>query len=637
LILVALSIFTLAAGGAGNPILKTFGVPEDGVKTFLLKLVNFSFAGFAVILLLCFAFGLFAGLSATEKSKKSGRLIFSGVSVALLFFSILIWLGMWRFVNAFVVEVSPADAQIFIDVPDAENITAPLDATFSAEKIQKVIENRGFKVAGFRWDFGAGFQDLSRENKITHHFATIGNFLIRLEVVSESGDSQIFTRELKIPKAVFAAIPNSGDAPLRVQFDAGLISENFDAVTFDWDFNDGARESSGAPTISHVFEKMGNYAVKLRILNSAGNVKTFEREIAVTGESARKTTATISAVPENGSAPLKIKFTAKDSPFANGKAVDFEWEFSDTGEKISGESVDYIFKNPGEFTVKLKITDEFEAVRNATRKITIGNPANLNPQISTEPIAKNGKLTGEAPFEVEFSAADSTGKITKFSWDFDGDGKFDSAGSKTNFTFRDAGEFETILKVENSAGKIAKSSISIEVSKTEVGAKITTDAESGIAPFVARFDASKSWCDAPDCKINSFEWDFGDDGEPQLGGAQISHQFSRVGVFDVKLKIFTSNGRTAKDSLKIYAREIPLVACFSPSRETGTAPLTVDFDPSCSGGTIENWKWDFGDGMISTARKTTHTFSDPGEFEITLQVFDAKNNVAEITKKVTVK
>jgi PKD repeat protein len=81
----------------------------------------------------------------------------------------------------------------------------------------------------------------------------------------------------------------------------------------------------------------------------------------------------------------------------------------------------------------------------------------------------------------------------------------------------------------------------------------------------------------------------------------------------------------------IYVREIPLRACFEPSRRSGEAPLAVTFDSKCSTGTVSTYSWDFGDGSDSDSRKPTHTFENPGTYSVTLEVSDDKKNVASFS------
>ncbi|NNL67796.1 MAG: DNRLRE domain-containing protein, partial [Myxococcales bacterium] len=63
----------------------------------------------------------------------------------------------------------------------------------------------------------------------------------------------------------------------------------------------------------------------------------------------------------------------------------------------------------------------------------------------------------------------------------------------------------------------------------------------------------------------------------------------------------------------------PPAADFSASPLAGGAPLTVDFT-DLSTGAPTAWLWDFGDGGSSTERDPSHTYPDPGSYDVTLEV-----------------
>jgi len=57
----------------------------------------------------------------------------------------------------------------------------------------------------------------------------------------------------------------------------------------------------------------------------------------------------------------------------------------------------------------------------------------------------------------------------------------------------------------------------------------------------------------------------------------------------------------------------------------GYAPLTVSFDGSQSSsphGDIVSYEWTFGDGATSQEKETSHTYTSPGEYTVTLKVTD---------------
>ncbi|MCH8541585.1 MAG: PKD domain-containing protein [Opitutales bacterium] len=75
------------------------------------------------------------------------------------------------------------------------------------------------------------------------------------------------------------------------------------------------------------------------------------------------------------------------------------------------------------------------------------------------------------------------------------------------------------------------------------------------------------------------------------------------------------------------------VPTFTISAQEGTAPLTVSFTPTQSGG---NPEWDFGDGNNSTAEFPTHTFNDGGVYPITLTQDDGSGGRLRATHYVSV-
>lgn len=83
-----------------------------------------------------------------------------------------------------------------------------------------------------------------------------------------------------------------------------------------------------------------------------------------------------------------------------------------------------------------------------------------------------------------------------------------------------------------------------------------------------------------------------------------------------------------------------LRAAFSASSlYPGPAPQTVAFDASASiapsGGSIDAYAWDFGDGNSGTGRTVAHTYESDGEYTVTLTVTDNEGNTESVTEVVT--
>jgi beta propeller repeat protein len=82
----------------------------------------------------------------------------------------------------------------------------------------------------------------------------------------------------------------------------------------------------------------------------------------------------------------------------------------------------------------------------------------------------------------------------------------------------------------------------------------------------------------------------------------------------------------------LTAKPIEPQAGFTSNVTSGTAPLTVLFTDTSTGGVPASWYWDFGDGIYSKhAMNATHTFTKPGVYNVTLTVANEAGN-STVTK-----
>lgn len=80
----------------------------------------------------------------------------------------------------------------------------------------------------------------------------------------------------------------------------------------------------------------------------------------------------------------------------------------------------------------------------------------------------------------------------------------------------------------------------------------------------------------------------------------------------------------------VYILVLKSIADFSATPFSGKVPLKVAFTDMSTDNPIE-WKWNFGDGTLSTEKNPIHTYKKPGKYTVTLKV---KNSVGsnKITK-----
>jgi len=123
--------------------------------------------------------------------------------------------------------------------------------------------------------------------------------------------------------------------------------------------------------------------------------------------------------------------------------------------------------------------------------------------------------------------------------------------------------------------------------------------------------------------IDIYEWTFNINGQMQsFGDWSPTITFPDTGTYLGKLILNpnTACGSTADIRVEIYPE---IRADFSFDYDTCTAGPVAFTDASFSGsGQLTAWGWAFGDGQESGQQNPAHTYLEPGDFPVTLEVTD---------------
>jgi PKD repeat protein len=147
------------------------------------------------------------------------------------------------------------------------------------------------------------------------------------------------------------------------------------------------------------------------------------------------------------------------------------------------------------------------------------------------------------------------------------------------------------------------------------------------------FDASTSV--DTDGAIASYKWTFGD-GASSTDGPTAAHTYATGGTYDVKLTVTDDRGATATitQPITVQAANVLPTAAF----DAVATHMSVAVDASAStdsDGTLATYSWSFGDGAVGSGKTTTHAYTTPGEYTVTLTVTDDRGGSATTTKQVT--
>ena len=186
------------------------------------------------------------------------------------------------------ITVHPAGGQApVVDVAaDPTSGQAPLDVHFEAAATDPDGDESRLR---YEWDFGddRGSQ-FGRE--VDHTYMEPGEYEATVTVtdaagVSTTSDPVTITVEDppgNVPPDVLAAAdPNSGTAPLRVQFSSDATDPDGDQLLITWNFGDGGRAAGAAP--AHTYTTPGVYDAVVTVRDVDGATDTATVRVTVSG------------------------------------------------------------------------------------------------------------------------------------------------------------------------------------------------------------------------------------------------------------------------------------------------------------------------------------------------------------------
>jgi len=458
---------------------------------------------------------------------------------------------------------------------------APLNVQFS--------DNSSGEITSWSWDFGDGGTSIL-ENPV-HTYTDPGTYTVSLTISGDGGEStEIKTDAIEVYGAVeanFTSDFTDGIAPLTVNFtDTSTGSYS----SWLWDFGDGGTSTLANP--SHEYTTPGVYSVTLSISGDGGiddEIKTDYITIYT------PVTANFTGSPTSGIAPLSVTFTDAST----GDYSSWSWDFGD-GNTSTLTNPSHEYTTPGIYTVSLIVSgdggtdDEIKTVY-----ITVYAPVVAD--------FTGSPTSGIAPLSVTFTNT-STGDYDSYAWSF-GDGGTSTLANPVHI-YTDPGTFTVSLTVSGNGGESTETKTAIITVYGAVVANFTSDMTQGIAPLMVNFT------DTSTGTISSRSWAFGDGGTSTEQNP--SHQYTTPGIYTVSLIVSGDGGTDEEVKTDHITVHTPVVADFTFSPTTGTAPLIVTFT-NTSSGDYDTLSWDFGDGSpLSNEINPIHTYNEPGLYPIIL-------------------
>lgn len=226
----------------------------------------------------------------------------------------------------------------------------------------------------------------------------------------------------------------------------------------------------------------------------------------------------------------------------------------------------------------------------------------------------------------------TTGNPVSWQWNF-GNG-FTSTERSPSASYTAPGKYTVTLTVKDASGSTSTASKTVTVWE-KPKPDFTASPTKGCVPLNVTFIDKSNPVNGT---ITAYSWDFGD-GATGSGSTPV-HTYNNVLSPTVTLTVTNSNGCTASKQISNIVDVSPaVVADFNVSdRFLCTAPGVLTVTNISAGPGNLSYKWDFGDGSISTAANPgSHTYTAKGVYKIILTVNSDKGCTAtKISEEINV-
>ncbi|WP_374210647.1 beta strand repeat-containing protein [Dermatobacter hominis] len=436
-----------------------------------------------------------------------------------------------------------------IGVINADTISgeAPLTVSFSGAS-----STDNGTITSYAWTFGdpaSGASNTASGVTATHTFASAGSYTVQLTVTDNGGATSTTSTVIlvSVPNAPPVAVatdsaPTSGTAPLQVQFSSnGSNDPDGSIVAYSWDFGDGLGTSTDdSPT--YLYSTPGDYTATLSVLDDDGAENTTSVAIHVDANLAP--TASATATPQNGTAPLTVAFDGTGSTDPENQALTYAWDFGDPASgtnTATTATASHTYSTTGPFTATLTVTDAGGLTDTTTVPVSV-TPANQPPVADA---STSSPLTGKAPLAVTFDSAGSTDDdgIVSYAWNFDdpSSGSNTATGQTATHTYATAGTYDATLTVTDGDGATDSATVQVVVALNQAPTAIANvSTNTGTAPASIDFTSASTDVDGG---VTSTTWDFGD-GTPDATTANATHVYSLPGTYTATLTVADAEGAT---------------------------------------------------------------------------------------------
>lgn len=280
----------------------------------------------------------------------------------------------------------------------------------------------------YSWDFGDG--NLATIPNPQHLYVTAGNFPVKFEVQSDSGCLHSITKNVWVypkPHADFTFKP--------VCIYDSIIFENLSTIssgklTYKWTMGNEGTSSLKNPKWK--FTAPGTYQVQMIAISEFNGTDTITKSVEIYPQP-------VASFNANNVCDGEMMVFENTSTVTAGSLSSFLWDFGD-GSNAVRQTPTRLYLNPGEYTVKLTVTSNYNCQASIAKSVTVYKNPTANFTVSNV-------CSGVAVMPFNTSDADIN---SEFVWDM-GDASFYNVYAPRH-NYSQAGSWPVKLKVTTGVG-----------------------------------------------------------------------------------------------------------------------------------------------------------------------------------------
>ncbi len=303
-------------------------------------------------------------------------------------------------------------------------------------------------IVNYTWDIG---DETLYGKTVKHRFEKIGTYEATLEVKDAAGNVdtdtvKVFVKDFDDPVAV-AGNDIITDEDEKVSLNGFGSWDDYGIKSYLWTIEGYNYQGE---SITYTFEDPGRYKVTLKVIDHGDNFDTDSLNVTVRDTTPPVADAGGDIITEAGAEVTLDGSKSTD----NGELTNYTWIIED--KKVFGENENYIFEEPGEYDVYLRVFDKGEHLDEDHLQVSVRS--------SEPPTADAGDdITVDIGEKFTLDGSGSTDNIgiVSYEWNFsDGESEY---GKFVEHEFDKKGNYKVNLTVTDKAGNTDTDVVEIKV------------------------------------------------------------------------------------------------------------------------------------------------------------------------------